>query len=49
MKKDVEEKLIDQNQRDSNIIEDEINEFMDKDESQNIKEDIELLNNNGFD
>ena len=49
MKKNVEEKLIDQNQRDSNIIEDEINEFMDKDESQNIKEDIELLNNNGFD
>ena len=49
MKKDVEEILIDQNQRDSNIIEDEINEFMDKDESQNIKENIELLNNNGFD
>ena len=47
MKIDVEEKLIESNQ--SFIIEDEINEFLDKDEGQNIKADIELLNNMGFD
>ena len=47
MKIDVEEKLIEPNQ--SFIIEDEINEFLDKDEGKTIKEDIELLNNMGFD
>ena len=47
MKINVEEKLIEPNQ--SFIIEDEINEFLDKDEGQNIKADIELLNNMGFD
>ena len=47
MKIDVEEKLIEPNQ--SFIIEDEINEFLDKDEAKSIKADIELLNNMGFD
>ena len=47
MKTDAEEKLIEPNQ--SFIIEDEINEFLDKDEGQNIKADIELLKNMGFD
>ena len=49
MKIDVIENLIDSNQKDSLIIEDEINEFLDKEEGKSIKADIELLNNMGFD
>ena len=49
MKNDVEENLIEVNQRNSFVVEDEINEFLDKDEGKNIKADIELLNNMGFD
>ena len=49
MKIDVEEDLIETNERNSMIIEDEINNFFDKEEGQNIKSDIELLNNMGFD
>ena len=49
MKIDVEENLIEPSQNDSLIIQDEINEFLEKDEGKNIKADIELLNNMGFD
>ena len=49
MKIDVEENLIEKNQANSSMIEEEINEFLEKDEGQNIKEDIELLKSMGFD
>ena len=49
MKINVEENLIEQNQNNSYIIEDEMNEFLDKDEGINIKADIELLKNMDFD
>ena len=49
MKIDVEENLIETNQANSSMIEEEINEFLEKDEGQNIKEDIELLKTMGFD
>ena len=49
MKNDVEENLIEVNQRNSFVVEDEINEFLDKEEGKSIKADIELLNNMGFD
>ena len=49
MKIDVEENLIESNERNSFMIEDEINNFLDKDEGRNIKADIELLKNMGFD
>ena len=49
MKIDVEENLIEFNQRNSSAIEKEINDIIDNDEGQNIKADIELLNNMGFD
>ena len=50
MKIDVEEDLIDQNQRNNSFaIESEINDIIDNDVGQNIKADIELLNNMGFD
>ena len=50
MKIDVEEDLIDQNQRNNSfVIEREINDIIDNDVGQNIKADIELLNNMGFD
>ena len=48
MEIDVEEKLVELDQRNSVVIEDEINEFLDKDEAKSIKADIELLNNMGF-
>ena len=49
MKIDVEENFLDKNQRNTMTIDDEINDFIDKDEGRNIKADIELLNNMGFD
>ena len=49
MKIDVKENLIELDRRDSVVIDDELNKFLDKDEGQNIKADIELLNNMGFD
>ena len=49
MKIDVEEDLIESNERNSMIVEDELNNFFDKEEGQNIKLDIELLNNMGYD
>ena len=49
MKINVEENLIESNKNNSYIIDDEINEFLDKDEGKSIKADIELLNNMGFD
>ena len=49
MKIDVKENLIELERRDSVVIDDELNKFLDKDEGQNIKADIELLNNMGFD
>ena len=49
MKIDVEENLIELNQRNSSAIEKEINDIIDNDEGQNIKADIELLKNMGFD
>ena len=49
MKIDVEENLIELDRRDSVNIDDELNKFLDKDEGQSIKADIELLNNMGFD
>ena len=48
MKINIEENLIEQNQNNSYIIEDEINE-LDKDEGKSIKADIELLKNMDFD
>ena len=38
MKIDVKENLIERNKNNSYIIEDEINEFLDKDEGKNIKQ-----------
>ena len=49
MEIDAKEDLIEVNGRDSEIIEEEINNFLDKEEGQNIKSDIELLNDMGFD
>ena len=49
MKIDVEENLIELDRKDSIIIDDELNKFLDKDEGQSIKSDIELLYNMGFD
>ena len=49
MKIDAKEDLIEVNERESEIIEEEINNFLDKEEGQNIKSDIELLNDMGFD
>ena len=49
MEIDAKEDLIEVNERDSEIIEEEINNFLDKEEGQNIKSDIELLNDMGFD
>ena len=49
MKIDIKENLIELERRDSVVIDDELNKFLDKDEGQNIKADIELLNNMGFD
>ena len=49
MEIDVKEDLIEVNGRDSEIIEEEINNFLDKEEGQNIKSDIELLNDMCFD
>ena len=49
MKIDVKENLIELERRDSVVIDDELNKFLDKDKGQNIKADIELLNNMGFD
>ena len=49
MKIDIEEHLIELNQRNSINIENEINVFLNKDEGKSIKADIELLNNMGFD
>ena len=49
MEIDAKEDLIEVNGRDSEIIEEEINNFLDKEEGQNIKSDIELLNEMGFD
>ena len=48
MKIDVEENLIETNKANSSMIEEEIKEFLDKDEGQSIKEDIELLKSMGF-
>ena len=49
MEIDAKEDLIEVNERDSEIIEEEINNFLDKEEGQNIKSDIELLNDMGID
>ena len=49
MEIDVEENLIELNQRNSSAIEKEMNAIIDNDEGQNIKADIELLKNMGFD
>ena len=49
MKIDVEEHLIEPNERNSFMIDDEINNFLKNDEGQNIKADIELLKSMGFD
>ena len=48
MKIDVEEDLIEHKERNSTLIDEEINEFLDNDEGQNIKNDIELLKSMGF-
>ena len=48
MKIDVEEDLIEHKERNSTLIDQEINEFLDNDEGQNIKNDIELLKSMGF-
>ena len=40
MKIDVKENLIELERRDSVVIDDELNKFLDKDEGQNIKADI---------
>ena len=49
MRLNVEENLIDQSDRNSNAIESEIEIFLDTNEGQNIKADIELLTEMGFD
>ena len=49
MKIDVDEYLIEPNERNSFMIDDEINNFLKNDEGQNIKADIELLKSMGFD
>jgi hypothetical protein len=49
MRLNVEENLIDQSDRNSNAIEGEIEIFLDTNEGQNIKADIELLTEMGFD
>ena len=49
MKIDVEDNAIEIKERNSYLIEDEMNNFIVKDEGQNIREDIELLKNMGFD
>ena len=49
MRLNVEENLIDQPERNSSAIESEIESFLDTNEGQNIKEDIALLNEMGFD
>ena len=49
MKIDVDNYLIEPNERNSFMIEDEIDNFLKNDEGQNIKEDIELLKSMGFD
>ena len=48
MKIDVDEYLIEPNERNSFMIDDEINNFLKNDEGQNIKADIELLKSMGF-
>ena len=48
MKIDVEENLIDV-QRNSNVIESEINNLIETEEGKHIQADIELLNSMGFD
>ena len=49
MEINVEEDLLDSNRKNTIEIDEEINDFIDNDGSQNIKADIELLNNMGFD
>ena len=49
MKIDVEANLIDQDSRSSKAIDSEMYQFLDTQEGQNIKADIELLNSMGFD
>ena len=49
MKIDVDDYLIEPNERNSFMIDDEINNFLKNDEGQNIKADIELLKSMGFD
>ena len=49
MKIDVKEDLLESKRKNTIEIDEEINDFIDNDESQNIKADIELLNNMGFD
>ena len=49
MKIDVEENLLEPNEKNSFMIEDEIIQILDNDEGQNIKADIELLKSMGFD
>ena len=49
MKIDAEENFLEVNERNSNLIENEISDFVSKDEGQNIKADIELLKSMGFD
>ena len=49
MKIDVKEDLLESKRKNTIEIDEEINDFIDNDESQNIKADIELLNTMGFD
>ena len=49
MRLNVQENLIDQPDRNSNAIESEIENFLDTNEGQNIKADISLLTEMGFD
>ena len=49
MKIDAEENFLEVNERNSSIIESEISNFVNNDEGQNIKADIELLKSMGFD
>ena len=46
---DVEDNLIDGKERNSMIIEDEIENFLETNEGQNIKADIEILKSMGYD
>ena len=46
---DVEENLIDREERNSMIIDDEIGNILETNEGQNIKADIEILKSMGFD